>query len=1507
MQWPPTRRWMHGILAKKSWVGRLRSGREFSPFASPEALHTGRSFAAAIRAASELDDAGVDSPPNSPSRSPPSPLTPLSPSSPLSSLSSLSSTHSTSPVCDPLDLGPPSEALELPPLTFDSDGTSGWITEPEDVPSSSALQPSCSSPRRAGGKRKRKIYPSDVAAKKDRRRKKRQRENDALGPTAMRAPSYRGSPEAFETDLASEAHFPVNATGYSAERVDSILPGHLWTLRELEEIDFDVFPWDGRTPITILDDERRVVAVLVGRPPAKSGDVDGWEEVVVGLEAAINKLEADSTFSEKQSVHRRGPHRAKAFGVSHGGGQKCPSVLDQGSPRNQRAVEAFRSNNVFPATTVNFGPGAACYDHLDYGNAAGGWCSITSAGSYDPKRGGHLVLFDINKVVEFPPGSTILIPSSVMRHGNTPIQEGETRVGMTQYAAGALFRYADHGFKLKDDAAREVRDRVQAGAKTRFQGLLGLYSRFDALEQDRKHVFASLMAPRRKRNNDGDELWNHDELPVTASTIELSRDGKRVRWDTSQVQPAAPSPASGSGDTLSEVPQYFPEDSSLPFDDNVPQQDVSEDSPDGPTVVNVVDEEHARKRYVNSRWGGTFFQKTSLKALGLRIQLGHPSGQSCPYRVTSQDSFTVLHTNGIHQLAVDFCGCFPTVEYRVQCMRQSWWPASTEKPRSAATFTALKQFQTLSLQGKLAVYDYYKSLELITDGSSLQSMPVSFPALPDYLQFAHISKFRLAQLSLMVREYRHIVMLARGGRGHDPAGIMATKPGEIAVHCRICPQPGINLPEGWEKDVENGWLYALIIGMDACFRLQNRSRSSDAKDPTLGPGWATFIDDAPYHEHLKNYIHKDEISSCAGFAAIFLANLKRTTAVRTTGVGGVICSRHDLWRPNGLGDLQKGESLRLIHILLIFLSYDIMCQWIVNLWARVLSLPDAIRPTFPKKALIGKIPQFHLEAHGRKCHSRYSLRLTPGVGRVEGEAPERGWSVLGRAAAQTKEMGPGGRHNVIDDICGFANWRKTVGFGDALLKKLVLAITEAIYYWRALKGLEEGLDAEHPGCIAEWEKMLAEWERDPSKPCPYDSKEPDLTVNKVRLQLANEEHARLGLSAGQPHTPMTFVMLGLELEELQRSLLRDVKAKSQATSLQKAGFQDRRVTIRKKIVYFRSLQIHYMPGLGSVLEEPALLQDDPDFSAESTRLFMPSELNEQNRARACLPGVVDVECRIREAGLSDHLEQLRRHLRTRSHVNRWKLQNVKGQRKNTRARALQHRVDIKVHAAKMRYRHGRRAYLALAGAGPWTRRYRELLDEDCRALDERELTQKEKEERREKIRAGQRESGDTRDGIAVTGVIGDTRRTPSWIWYNASADGDDGPAALEALRIAWAKSKASARSWYDDVHLLVEEMRRAEVTTRHIANRWTRQARLRVEATPELQEGLAGYAFRHAEMEERLADKWAEQWKVAKDRAAPILAGNMEEAENAEKKKRTDQVIQIQVEEEDLPPIDDEY
>ncbi|KAJ7432839.1 hypothetical protein B0H11DRAFT_1759639 [Mycena galericulata] len=48
------------------------------------------------------------------------------------------------------------------------------------------------------------------------------------------------------------------------------------------------------------------------------------------------------------------------------------------------------------------------------------------------------------------------------------------------------------------------------------------------------------------------------------------------------------------------------------------------------------------------------------------------------------------------------------------------------------------------------------------------------------------------------REWQHLVMLKRGGRGNNGARRVAEMMlGELAVMCPACPQPGVNLPEDW--------------------------------------------------------------------------------------------------------------------------------------------------------------------------------------------------------------------------------------------------------------------------------------------------------------------------------------------------------------------------------------------------------------------------------------------------------------------------------------------------------------------------------------------------------------------------------------------------------------------------------------------------------------------------------------------------------------------------------------
>lgn len=149
-------------------------------------------------------------------------------------------------------------------------------------------------------------------------------------------------------------------------------------------------------------------------------------------------------------------------------------------------------NSVWPSTTVNFGSRTCCKQHKDFNDLPFGMCSIYGAGRYDSKEGGHLVLWEAGLVIEFPPGSTILIPSAILTHSNVPVPKGSTRYSVTQYTAGGLFRWVDHGFQSEESYWRSLTDEGCAEETQRMEGRatmgMGLFSTKEGLLADRKSV-----------------------------------------------------------------------------------------------------------------------------------------------------------------------------------------------------------------------------------------------------------------------------------------------------------------------------------------------------------------------------------------------------------------------------------------------------------------------------------------------------------------------------------------------------------------------------------------------------------------------------------------------------------------------------------------------------------------------------------------------------------------------------------------------------------------------------------------------------------------------------------------------------------------------------------------------------------------------------------------------------------------------------------------------------------
>jgi hypothetical protein len=128
----------------------------------------------------------------------------------------------------------------------------------------------------------------------------------------------------------------------------------------------------------------------------------------------------------------------------------------------------------------------------------------------------------------------------------------------------------------------------------------------------------------------------------------------------------------------------------------------------------------------HKEWNGSFFQAATLKALGLRIQLGHPPGERCVRPVpATNDDFSILHVNGIHDLGLDFCGCETAQAETTQLLRAEWFPATVVKPKSAASFRLLEHFHYLNFESKASAFEFYCGLSRETNNTGVSPPKVS--------------------------------------------------------------------------------------------------------------------------------------------------------------------------------------------------------------------------------------------------------------------------------------------------------------------------------------------------------------------------------------------------------------------------------------------------------------------------------------------------------------------------------------------------------------------------------------------------------------------------------------------------------------------------------------------------------------------------------------------------------------------------------------------------------------
>ncbi|KAI0743686.1 hypothetical protein C8Q80DRAFT_1122101 [Daedaleopsis nitida] len=710
-------------------------------------------------------------------------------------------------------------------------------------------------------------------------------------------------------------------------------------------------------------------------------------------------------------------------------------------------------------------------------------------------------------------------------------------------------------------------------------------------------------------------------------------------------------------------------------------------------------------------------------------------------------------------------------------------------------------------------------------------------------------------------------MLKRAGRAHDPAGAAATSNGDLTVECPACPHPGKNLPANWESaPPEMIWLCTLFLMLDANFRAKCKARGLNGFE--LGSGWSYFVKEKAYQAHLSKYGNQTEGNKCsAEHSAIVNANLRRNGYI-ASGVGAVLCARHALVRYANMDYILFTTLLGVIFLILL-ISYDIACQWNRNLLKRMAQFPVGMHFDANTKPLWFAIPKKHFRVHGPN-YSRYSFNFLPRVGRTYGEGIKLHWSHMNVVALSARKMSPG-------------NWQKIIAFSTTFLKVLRDAKTmytkQSTAFWNYTATFDEAV-------IAQWEAQIKSWEKDMSKtPDPYEEVTPNLSQSTIRRQLAEEEAAdtTAGMVPVHETTPSIFLQVGLELEEQQRALrLVRISPHSDKSATE---FQEKQNLIRRRIQLWQTIQDIYMPMVGilrttSPTDMPApaaaAAQSSPSLSSPNTTaavpgskpdnipLWLPSSLPTLLPAHTSVISLREKERRLRLAQLSDTLDDIRRLRRVLTSVTEFKHLNVSGtgQWANTRIRALYARFDGKICRCVLRYQAAYTAMEALNPDGGWRTQFLVLHNEDVRGPGREDDKASEGRHQVSWIWLSHPSSSPTSPESAActpihsmnvsepTGIAAHaTHNTTSQSSSPAAASNPTRPTSAsefaDCMRVEWARFRARALRWEEEVCLLEEEMHHILAYMDYKASWWrTQGSRRRHSVALALCRALSIYAER---------------------------------------------------------------
>ncbi|KAG6864254.1 hypothetical protein C0991_011049 [Blastosporella zonata] len=819
--------------------------------------------------------------------------------------------------------------------------------------------------------------------------------------------------------------------------------------------------------------------------------------------------------------------------------------------------------------------------------------------------------------------------------------------------------------------------------------------------------------------------------------------------------------------------------------------------------------------------------------------------QSYGPRIDRQDCFgnqiiRLVHTNGVQYITLLSCSCSGTNNWATDLAHAMLIPTSFHSPRTFFTATVLDDYRLTNLECKASAYQYWQKICRVTSSTA--------PGEVDNLY---------RELRRLSRSWRWLKKVKWAGFPHTGKDFMEPGPGELAIFCPTCPQPGVNLPSNWEDDAES-WKYSRSLIADGNFKGDHVRHKNPGRDVWHAEGGGMVAKREESEAYFRKAKNIPTGVPCENtFRAIERA-MAVSKACDVNGIIAVACARHGCFAPNSLTDLPFGEgqiyadfaitramrTTQMDRIRALLLIYDIVCQYCVHFFERLtiagVVLPDAL-------VVDWAIGLLHVHGHKEDCYFRFATTFIPGAAHLPGEIIESLWSTLNEVAQMARTATLAHRAEILDEHMADSNWKKMQGMVTSLCKKYKLAQE---MYGASLAYFGDCSKGSTPQEIQKWESDIKEAETRRRQ----DRKAMD--VLKAQLPTPTEpplgQFQTLGLLGCEG-----WLSLALDVEEAQVALqdrVRQLEARPTEEESRKVQQSRERLRLQLNALASAQADAHYapnllppsLPGLGQIpgafdeeeeqqasfppaadwgrpsaadwgRPSAADLGQPPAISALCQPEDVPLALPSSAAGAPCTFG--DVEIRLRIGQVERLLQSIRELIAESSFMYSHVVRVAPRKQVKTRARASVAALRVSIATKARSYNIARGALLRLGAGGRLAEKYKVLQRADLAAST----------------------------AIRDPNIPGSSRLQLSWLWRTNGENVDDPAAVQEFKRVHYLRARAQNDRWCEEHKLVSFEM---DWTVRYFykqADIWSERGKA-ASADGESRDALNAYAKRKAAM-----------------------------------------------------------